>query len=145
YVRADHLVRVPLLHALVTQEPQGPRELRVGDGDHAALEGVHVLGGIEAEAAGDAEGTNWLPVQGGGVGLACGLDHGQVVPPRAIGELVHRGGVAVKVDWHDRDRARSYRGRRCLRVEAEAAGLDVDEDRLGADQTYGVRGGRERE
>ena len=58
---------------------------------------------------------------------------------------VHRGRVAVEVHRHDRHGARRDRRRDRVRVEAEAARLDVDEDRLGADQAHGVRGGGERE
>src|SRR5690606_15724683 len=111
-----------------------------GDDNAAFAIGAEVFAGIEAEAAGDANAAGALSIIFGAMGLAGILDDGEPVASGDDQDVVHRGHLPVKVNRQDGLGARGDGTLDLVGVDVESFGVDVDEDRAGADIANG--GGR---
>jgi hypothetical protein len=76
---ADHCVLVPGLLAVVPKEATAVCYLDVVGGDHTALAGGHVLGGVEGVAGAGADGAGHAGLVERAVGLAGVFDDGDGV------------------------------------------------------------------
>ena len=108
-------------------------------GEHAALAGGEVLGGVERERdeVGEVESrlgrSDHPSVDESGQRVRGVLDHRQAVAACDVVDGLHVSRVAVQVDGHDRLHARRALdgGLYLLGVDVEGVGLDVDEHRFG--------------
>ena len=115
-------------------------ELRGGaTGDGAALDGGHVLVGMEAEAHQVAEAADAPPAPGGTDGVCRVLDDAQPVPRGDVVQPLHVHRQPGEV--HRQDGARARRDRRLGLPEVDVARVepDVDEHRPCADTHDHVR------
>ncbi len=104
-VETDNFVNVACLHALTPEEAGSARQVRIRGGDHSALSGGHVLGWIERKRPKCSKRSDWLPVDGGSVCLGSVFYQGQPTLVAQGDEFLHRSGMAVKMDRHNRYRA----------------------------------------
>jgi len=93
------LVTGPL--AVVTQEPTLFGYLVGVGGDHAALAGGHVLGGVEGVARAGADGAGHAGLVERAVGLAGVLYNGDSAGVGYVHDFVHGGGKAEEMDEND--------------------------------------------
>ncbi len=128
------------LHALVAVEPHQSLDLGVGDRDHAALAGGHVLGGVEREHREGAERADGRAVQRGAVGLRRVLEDLEPVLPGDRSDAVHVGRMPVEVHGHDGRRCGRDACRDVVGSRQKVSGLDVGEDGRSARQCHRVGG-----
>ncbi|MNX91376.1 hypothetical protein D3C86_1234510 [compost metagenome] len=144
-VRARQAADVAILPAVFAQPPDLLGDLGRGRRDAAAVaDGAQVLGRVEAEGGRIAEGADLAPVKLRAVGLRAVLDHLEAVTPGELHDPGHVGRVAVDVDRDDglgRGRDEAFEG---AGVHAAGGGVDVAEDRHGARELDGRRGGDRR-
>ena len=155
--RAALVVALPrvLVHPVQAGDRDFIRERGVRRGDHAALGGGEILGGVEAEASEIADGADLRHPAAVHVARGAGrvrgvLDHFQIVVARDVENAIHVAGVTGKV--HRQNSAHAFvlaaleRLLDAGRVDVEGAGIDVDEHRTRAEvaENFGGRGESER-
>src|SRR5512137_2906482 len=90
---------------------------------------MHVLCGIEREAAGVCEIASDLALVPRTVRLSGVLNHDQVLLLRDVVDLVHPSRVSVKMYWHDRLRLAVNSALQLRGVEVEVVLGDISESR----------------
>ncbi len=132
-------------HAVQTDHARPGQELRIG-GEHPALAGREILGGVEAEGDGIPLAADGSPLVAGGQRVGRVLDDAKAPrsPPGQRAQCVEVGRMTGVV--HGQDRA-GARGDRCLdlaRVDVQRVRLDVHQYGSRANVLDHVHGRRER-
>ena len=155
--RAALVVALPrvLVHPVQAGDRDFFRERVVGGGDHAALGGGEIFGGVETEAGEVADGADFrhpaaVHVTRGAGGVRGVLDNFQIVGARDVEDPIHVASMTGEV--HRQDRADAFVRAALERlldargIDVEGAGIDVDEHRARAEvaENLGGRGESER-
>jgi len=121
--------------AVMPDLAHGRRE-RIVVGEHGAALAVAAerLAGKEARRTDRRERAAAAPLVARAEALRSVLDHGNAVFRGDRIDLVHIGRLAIERDRHDRPGARRNRGGYSAHIDVARVGLDIDEDRLGAEQ-----------
>ena len=115
-------------------------------GDHTAIAGsTEVLGGKKTEAAEIAERSGHAAMKLSTDGLGRIFDDRDTVVVRQSVDLVERRGLSKEVDRDDGFGARGDGRSDLCDIDVEGDGIDIDEHRLGAEQSNRSGGGNEGE
>ena len=144
-VQTHQLVGVLPVHALIAQQSHAARQGGITGGDHAALQGGHVLSGVEGEGPPRPEGPHRHRADRGAVGLSAVLEDGQAILLGYPHDLGHVRRQPVEVHHLDRRRAIGDRGPNAGRIQGEGDRIDVGEHGSGARDRHRVARGREGE
>ena len=143
-VVADDLVVIADPHPVLAREPDAVGQFRVGGGHHPALAGGHVLGRVEAEAAG-SPGAGPALADRRPVTLRSILHQRQAVPLGDLGDRRHVRRLPVQAHRHDGPGARRDRRLDLPDVDVEARLVHVHEDRPRSREQDAVGAGDEGE
>ncbi len=115
--------------------------MRIGDNHACIAARTQIFGGIKAEASDVAK-------RAGAASFVCGadrlrriLDDRQISPARKLQNRVHIRGEAVQVDHDDGTGARSRAAFQLRGVYVVGIGVNIGENRVGAERADGAAGG----
>ena len=111
-------------------------------GDHAALAGGEIFGGVERKNRDRADAADAAAAVAAAQGVGGVLDHAEVVAGGEAVDFVEAAGIAGDVHRHNRPGLRRDRPSDFSRIDIGAFLLHIDQDRAGAAVNDGLAGGR---